>query len=208
MSDHLSSLTSHPILDALNRQRQAQRDEDVDHVGTGNRTIEFRSCMAPSSPVAVIFRQMTHERSHVGKRRKRHDLWDGQRTRQGGATNPRPFYRRGPFLSQVTAVKGDERANISDFMPFPIERRAARSSCQVDGLAFGLARPNGNRIWQATKKKVNLVGRSPYRPLYRSFWLSLLPSLRFLPSSSLPWFSWTFDAVLQLWLSHGGPCCV
>jgi hypothetical protein len=34
VSDHLSSLTSHPILDALNRQHRAQRNKDVDQVST------------------------------------------------------------------------------------------------------------------------------------------------------------------------------
>jgi hypothetical protein len=48
----------------------------------------------------------------------------------------------------------------------------------------------------ATKKMENLAGHSTYRPDYRTFSPFLLPFLRLLLPSSLPWFSWTFDAVL------------
>ena len=53
------------------------------------------------------------------------------------------------------------------------------------------------RFAASTKKMESLVGHLPYRRLYRTFSLSLLPFSLFLLPSVLPWFSWTFYAVLQ-----------
>ncbi len=61
-------------LDVLQHQRQAQRDNEADHVSTGGGFLKLGRNVTPRLSCAMLLGQMPHEFPHITERPERHDL--------------------------------------------------------------------------------------------------------------------------------------
>ena len=57
-------------LQALKHQSEAERDAEINYVDPRSRLLELRPDVAPYWTIAVMFRQVLHQNTHVGERRE------------------------------------------------------------------------------------------------------------------------------------------
>jgi hypothetical protein len=58
------------MLQTFHHQREAYCDAEIDHVDADCRLLKLRGDMAPSWIIAVIFRQVLYQRTHIGECRE------------------------------------------------------------------------------------------------------------------------------------------
>jgi hypothetical protein len=59
-----------PGTQALKHQSEAERDAEIIYVDPRSRLLELRPDVAPYWTIAVMFRQVLHQNTHVGERRE------------------------------------------------------------------------------------------------------------------------------------------
>ena len=59
-----------PGTQALKHQSEAERDAEIIYVDPRSRLLELRRDVAPYWTIAVMFRQVLHQNTHVGERRE------------------------------------------------------------------------------------------------------------------------------------------